>query len=59
MPALSERHKHRAARRRRLGPRARVSPIEAIAVLAVIGAVVAMAIWFIFFASGGIGPGSV
>lgn len=32
---------------------------EAVAVAAVIAAVIAMAIWFIFFSSGGIGPGTV
>ena len=56
MPALSERQKSRAARRRRFGP---VSPVEAAAVLVVIAAVIAMAVWFIFFSSGGIGPGTV
>jgi type VI protein secretion system component VasF len=59
VPALSERRKHRAQRRRRLGARATVSPLEAVVVLAVVAAVLAMAIWFLFFSSGGIGPGTV
>jgi hypothetical protein len=59
MPALSDRQKHRQQRRRRLGPRATVSPIEAIAVMVVVAAFLAMAIWFLFFSSGGIGPGTV
>ena len=36
-----------------------ISPLELAAVLVVIAAVVAMAVWFIFFSSGGIGPGTV
>ena len=56
MPALSERQKHRAARRQRHGG---VTPIEAVAVAVVIAAVIAMAIWFLFFSSGGIGPGAL
>jgi type VI protein secretion system component VasF len=59
MPALSDRHKHREQRRRRLGPRSTVSPIEAVAVVIVLAAVVAMAGWFLFFSSGGVGPGTV
>lgn len=45
---------HRAA-----GPDRQITPLEATAVLMVIAAVVAMAIWFVFFSSGGIGPGTV
>ncbi len=37
----------------------RIRPIETIAVLTVVAAVVAMVIWFVFFSSGGIGPGTV
>ena len=59
MPALSDRHQFRHQRRRRLGPRARVSPIEAVAVIVVVVAVIALAIWFLFFSSGGLGPGTV
>jgi hypothetical protein len=33
--------------------------MEIIAVVAVAAAVIAMAIWFLFFSSGGIGPGTV
>jgi hypothetical protein len=39
--------------------RRQISGIEWIAVAAVIGAVIAMAIWFVFLSSGGIGPGTV
>jgi hypothetical protein len=47
-------------RRSRTGPRERqISPVEAIAVLVLIAAVVAMAIWFIFLSSGGLGQGTV
>lgn len=56
MPALSERHKDRLARRQRHGA---VTPFEAVAVMVVVAAVIAMAVWFIFFSSGGIGPGTV
>jgi hypothetical protein len=59
MPALSEGRKYRAQRRRHLGARATVRPLEALAVLVVVAAVIAMAIWFLFFSSGGIGPGTV
>jgi hypothetical protein len=59
MPALTERHKYREQRRRRLGPRDTVRPVEAIAVMIVVAAVIAMAIWFLFFSSGGLGPGTV
>jgi hypothetical protein len=59
MPALSDLQKHREQRRRRLGTRATVTPIEAIAVTVVVAAVIAMAVWFLFFSSGGIGPGTV
>jgi hypothetical protein len=59
MPALSDLQKHREQRRRRLGPRATVSPIEAVAVIVVVAAVIAMAVWFLFFSGGGIGPGTV
>lgn len=37
----------------------RVTAVEMLAITIVIAAVVAMAIWFIFFSSGGIGPGTV
>jgi hypothetical protein len=50
------------AHRRRLDSRRRergITPIETIAVLTVIAAVVGMTIWFLFFSSGGIGPGTV
>jgi hypothetical protein len=51
-------------------PRARLEPpptptsrvarfVEVIVVLVIMAAVVAMAIWFIFISSGGIGPGTV
>jgi hypothetical protein len=30
-----------------------------VAVIAVVAAVIAMAIWFLFFSSGGLGPGTV
>jgi hypothetical protein len=42
-------------------PRTRreINSVEVIAVLTVIAAVLAMAIWFLFFSSGGIGPGTV
>ena len=33
--------------------------LETVAVLVVIAAVLATAVWFIFFSSGGIGPGTV
>jgi hypothetical protein len=56
MPALSERQKYRAARRQRYGD---VRPVEALAVVVVVAAVIALAVWFIFFSSGGIGPGTV
>jgi hypothetical protein len=36
-----------------------IRPAEALLILVVIAAVVAMAIWFLFISSGGIGPGSV
>lgn len=56
MPALSEGQKNRAARRQRHGA---VRPAEAAAVLVVVAAVIAMAIWFLFFSTGGVGPGTV
>ena len=56
MPALSEREKHRVARRRRHGA---VTGLEALAVVVVVAAVVAMVVWFFFFARGGIGPGAL
>lgn len=37
----------------------RVTIIEMLVVAAVLGAVVAMAVWFIFFSAHGIGPGTV
>ena len=49
-------------RRRRLDARGReqrITPIETTAVLVVVAAVIAMAVWFLLFSSGGIGPGSV
>jgi hypothetical protein len=52
----------RYAMKNRGGTRPRnrqITPVEAIAVLVVIAAVVAMAIWFFFLASGGIGQGTV
>lgn len=36
-----------------------LSALEAVAISAVIVAVLAMAIWFLFFSGGGIGPGTV
>jgi hypothetical protein len=36
-----------------------VSMGEALIVLVVIAAILAMAVWFLFFSSGGIGPGTV
>jgi hypothetical protein len=36
-----------------------VTVIDAVVGLVIVLAIVAMAIWFIFFSSGGIGPGSV
>lgn len=59
MPAFSERRKYREARARRLGARTAVRPIEAVAVMVVIAAVIAMAVWFLFFSHGGLGPGTV
>jgi uncharacterized membrane protein len=56
MPALSESRSNRASRRKRHGA---VTPIEGVAVIVVVAAVIAMAVWFIFFSSGGIGPGTV
>jgi hypothetical protein len=43
----------------RNGAGRRLGVVEAVAVLAVIAAVIAMAVWFVFFSSGGIGPGTV
>jgi hypothetical protein len=37
----------------------RVTTPELLAVLVVLAAVVAMAVWFLFFSGGGIGPGTV
>jgi hypothetical protein len=37
----------------------RVTTVEALAIVVVIAAVVAMAVWFLFFSSGGIGQGTV
>lgn len=37
----------------------RVTVPELVAVLVVVAAVVAMAVWFLFFSSGGIGQGTV
>ena len=34
-------------------------PVEVLIVLVVVAAVVAMAVWFLFISSGGIGPGTV
>jgi type VI protein secretion system component VasF len=42
--------------RRRTRP---VTPLEAVAVTVVVAAVLAMAVWFLFFSGGGIGPGTV
>ncbi len=36
-----------------------VTALDAVAVAVVVAAVVAMAIWFLFFSGGGIGPGTV
>jgi hypothetical protein len=36
-----------------------VRPVEVLIVLLVVAAVVAMAVWFLFISSGGIGPGTV
>ena len=43
----------------RRGANRQITVVEAVAVLAVIAAVIAMAVWFVFFSSGGIGPGTV
>jgi type VI protein secretion system component VasF len=56
MPALSDSQSNRVARRKRHGA---VTPVEALAVIVVVAAVIALAVWFIFFSSGGIGPGTV
>jgi hypothetical protein len=37
----------------------RVTTPELLAVLVVVAAVAAMAVWFLFFSGGGIGPGTV
>lgn len=39
--------------------RIRVTGLEAVLVAIVVVAIVAMAVWFLFFSSGGIGPGTV
>ncbi len=36
-----------------------VTVVEAVIAVAIVIAIVAMAVWFIFISSGGIGPGSV
>jgi hypothetical protein len=45
--------------RTRTNRRRKVTPVEAIAVIAVIVAIIAMGVWFFLLSSGGIGPGSV
>jgi Flp pilus assembly protein protease CpaA len=37
----------------------RASPLEIAIVVVTVAAIVAMAVWFVFFAVGGIGPGTV
>jgi hypothetical protein len=36
-----------------------IRPAEALVVVLVVAAVVAMAVWFLFISTGGIGPGTV
>ncbi len=36
-----------------------VRPVEVLVVVLVVAAVVAMAVWFVFISTGGIGPGTV
>lgn len=40
-------------------PPGRTTHLERLAIIAVVGAVIAMAIWFFVFSGGGIGPGTV
>ena len=40
-------------------PQAEATSLEKLAVIAVVAAVIAMAIWFFFFAGGGLGAGTV
>jgi hypothetical protein len=37
----------------------RVRPVDVVLVLIVVAALLALAVWFLFFSSGGIGPGTV
>lgn len=59
MAGSGTRYNLRISRRRPVGRSREISWLEAVAVAVVIAAVIAMAIWFFFFSSGGIGPGSV
>jgi hypothetical protein len=59
MARSGEGYNLRISRRRPIGRSREIKPIEAILAAIVIAAVIGMAVWFIFFSSGGIGAGTV
>jgi len=59
MSRSGPRYNLRLSRRRPVRRNQDITFAEAVIVAIVIAAVIAMAVWFFFFAHGGLGPGSV
>jgi hypothetical protein len=51
--------RHHVSRSRLEVPRRQRRVFESVVVLVVVAAVIAMAVWFVFVSTGGIGPGTV